>query len=87
MDAARRLGPGLARHAALIAAGELVQGVADAAFRQTGRDAHEGATARLTGMLVWLAEHRVESWLAPPLAARLRVASPHTGPNRGCALP
>ncbi len=66
VEAARRLGPGLARHAALvgalIAAGELVQGVADAAFRETGRDAHEGETARLTGMLVRLAGAVWESW-------------------------
>ncbi|WP_204165560.1 hypothetical protein [Methylobacterium sp. 17Sr1-1] len=66
VDAARGLGPGLARHAALvgalIAAGELVQGVADAAFRETGRDAHEGATARLTGLLVRLAGAVWASW-------------------------
>jgi hypothetical protein len=66
VEAARGLGPGLARHAALagalIAAGELVQGVADVAFRETGRDAHEGATARLTGLLARLAEAVWASW-------------------------
>ncbi|MET7243326.1 hypothetical protein ABZT49_08135 [Methylobacterium sp. EM32] len=66
VETARGLGPGLARHAALVAAlivaGELVQGVADAAFRETGRDAHEGATARLTGLLVRLAGAVWGSW-------------------------
>ncbi|WP_238192608.1 hypothetical protein [Methylobacterium frigidaeris] len=66
VEAAGGLRPGLARHAALvgalIAAGELVQGVADAAFRETGRDAHDGATARLTGVLVRLAGAVWASW-------------------------
>ncbi|MGX7709008.1 hypothetical protein [Methylobacterium sp. Gmos1] len=66
VEAARGLGPGLPRHAALvralIAAGEVVQGVADAAFRETGRDAQEGATARLTGLLLRLARSVWASW-------------------------
>ena len=66
IEAARRLGPGLPRHAALvgalIAAGELVQGVADAAFRETGIDAQDHATARLTGLLLRLADSVWASW-------------------------
>ncbi|KMO32780.1 hypothetical protein [Methylobacterium aquaticum] len=66
LDAARYLAPGLTRHAALvgalIGAGELVQGVADAAFRETGVDAPDGATARLTGLLVRLAGSVWASW-------------------------
>ncbi|TGE00243.1 hypothetical protein [Methylobacterium nonmethylotrophicum] len=64
VEAARGLRPGLARHAALagalIAAGELIQGVADA--EEAGRDGQGGATDRLTGLLVRLAGAVWASW-------------------------
>lgn len=66
VEAARGLGPGLARHAALvgalIAAGELTQGVADAEFDATGRDARDGAASPLTALLVRLAGAAWASW-------------------------
>ncbi|AWN45258.1 hypothetical protein DK419_02050 [Methylobacterium terrae] len=82
LEAARGLGPGLPRHAALVGAlialGELTQGVADAAFRETGRDARDGAAAGLTALLVRLAGAVWASWrsgfAAGELLARAEVA-------------
>ncbi|MGE7416714.1 hypothetical protein [Methylobacterium tarhaniae] len=66
LASARSLGPGLDRHAALvgalIAAGELTQGVADAAFREAGLDGQDDVTGRLTGWLVRLAGAVWASW-------------------------
>ncbi|OAS24466.1 hypothetical protein [Methylobacterium platani] len=66
VEAARGLGPGLPRHAALVGAllalGELTQGVADAAFRESGEDTGDGAAAPLAGLLVRLADSVWASW-------------------------
>ncbi|TNC14432.1 hypothetical protein FF100_09750 [Methylobacterium terricola] len=86
VEAARGLGPGLERHAALvgalIAAGELTQGVADAAFEATGRDGRDGAAAPLTALLVRLAGAVWDSWRGGFAQAELPTRD---GIARACA--
>ncbi|WP_336488764.1 hypothetical protein [Methylobacterium nigriterrae] len=58
--------PGIGRHCALVAAlieaGELAQGIADAAFRDRGHDAPSRAQDAATGLLMALARSVWDSW-------------------------
>jgi hypothetical protein len=84
LRAAGAMPPGLARHealvAALIEAGGLVQGLADAALASAGHDATDPATERAMVVLMALAASVRRSWrsgfaappLVPPTMPRLR---------------
>ena len=72
---------GIVRHGALVAAfieaGELVQGIADAALQERGQDAPSAAQDAATGLLTSLARMVWASW-----RTGFETAPPATGPTR-----